>query len=244
MSQEPVARAVPILSAPFDIATLARVPLSQTAGLPAQPGVYLAVDDANRVWYAGIADSIRVRLSAHDRMEDFKRHRVTAIAWKTEDVESHRRTIEREIIERFHPPLNSQHNFSKLPEVDFGLTPSQEIERFFRLRLQLKLIELELEALKPNLVTRCEQAGGKIIHSMGSIQCQAYKSWTFSDEVELLKLKLSTAQKEEKENGRASVKSTKISPVARLSADAMSREVAALLARIQEQPDDDFPEAV
>jgi len=217
---------------PIDIASLPKAPLGQTTILPAQAGIYFAIDNAYRIWYIGIAKSIRERITIHDRIDDFKRSNVTAIAWKAEEENAACRSLEKELIEFYHPPLNCQNNFNRLPAVDLGFTPDQEIERFLRLRVQLKLIELELETLKPNLVTRCEQAGGKIDHPLGSIRCQTYKSWQYSDEIELLKLKLQGLQKNDRESGAAKVKSEKIGPVARLNGDALSREVAVFLARI------------
>ncbi|HYI92246.1 MAG TPA: hypothetical protein VEX68_01755, partial [Bryobacteraceae bacterium] len=210
---------------PVDVYSLAKVPLGNTASLPAEPGIYFAVDDSSRVWYAGIAECIRSRLCAHEKMDLFKQeNRVTCIAWMTERDEGHRRELERKVIECFHPPFNLHHNFNQLPEIDLGLTPDQEITRFFELRAQLKLIELELEALKPNLVTRCQQQyGGKITHAYGSVHCVTTKSWEFSPDVEALKQKLSDAQRQEKETGVAKVKATKVSPVCKLNADALSR---------------------
>ena len=161
---------------PLDVGAAARMPLTQLSNLPDEPGVYLAIDDGNRIWYVGIADSIRERLVNHDRMDDFKGSGVTAIAWRSEENTQSRRCLERDLIEYCHPPLNTQHNFQKLPAVDLGLTPDEEIERFLRLRVQLKLVELELESLKPNIITRCQQAGSRIEHRLGIIYPQAYKS--------------------------------------------------------------------
>jgi hypothetical protein len=72
----------PLPRPPFEVSALARVSLAHPEMLPAEPGVYLALDDATRVWYVGIATSIRDRLTAHDRMHDFRARKVTSIAWK------------------------------------------------------------------------------------------------------------------------------------------------------------------
>ena len=210
------------------------MPLSQLANLPAEPGIYIAVDDANRVWYVGIADSIRERLTNHDRTADFKDRGVTALAWVQEQSPMRRRSLEKELIEYFHPPLNKQHNFNALPSMDLGLTPEQEIERFFRLRVQIKLIELELELLKPNIVTMCEQASGnKILHRLGTISRQLFKSWQYSAETDSKNEALKLARKAEKDNGTAKVKSISVSPVARLNASVLSEEVAILVSSIE-----------
>ena len=212
----------PLRQAPIDIGKLATAPLGHTSVLPDSAGVYIAIDTAARVWYVGLADSVRERLTVHDRLTDFKNKGVTSIAWHAEEDSKKRRQLEKELIEFFHPPLNFQHNFNEWPQSELGLSPDAEIDRFLRLRIQLKLIELELEALKPNIVTRCDQAGGKIAHQLGTISYSTYKSWQFSEEVDLLKIRLSRLQKDEKENGTAVVKSERTSPIARLSGTALS----------------------
>src|SRR5215468_9607790 len=69
---------------PIQIDALARVALSSPEMLPDCPGIYFALDNANRVWYIGMAESsIRDRVMAHDRMTDFKRKSVTCIAWES-----------------------------------------------------------------------------------------------------------------------------------------------------------------
>ncbi|MBL8215685.1 MAG: hypothetical protein JNK87_33495 [Bryobacterales bacterium] len=175
----------PLRRPPVEVGALARRPLDHLTNLPATGGVYLALDDANRVWYVGIADSLRTRLQVHDRLSDFEASGAKSIGWKPEENRAVRQVIEKELIEFFHPPLNKQHNFNSLPEVDLGLTPDEEVERFLRLRIRLKLIEMELELLKPNIVTRCEQEySQKIVHRLGTIRRQSYKRWQFSAEVE------------------------------------------------------------
>jgi len=218
----------PLPQAPLDIASLARSPIGYDSLLPAEPGVYLAIDDANRVWYVGTADSIRDRIAGHDRMEDFKRSKVTSIAWKPEDGDPRRRQLEEKLIKFHHPPLNSQHNHAQAPLADFGLSREQEIDRFLQLRLDLRWIEAEMEALKPNIVTRCEMAGGKIEHPLGSIRVQAYKSWKYSEELESLKQELQQKEQEEKQNGVAKVKAVTMSPVVRLKAEATLQEAKLL----------------
>ena len=213
---------------PIQIDALARVALSSPEMLPDCPGIYFALDNADRVWYIGMAESsIRDRVKAHDRMSDFKRKSVTCIAW--ESVErSACRGREAALIEFFHPPLNDVKNFNRMPEYDLGLTPEQEIERFLRLRIRLKVIELELEKLKPNIVTRCDQSGGRIQHRLGTIRAQMFKRWTYSRAVELLNEQLRAKKKEEESDGTAAVE-IRVSPVARITAEVMSEELAEYL---------------
>lgn len=229
---------LPLRKPPIDIESLAKVPLGNFSQLPDQPGTYLAVDNANRVWYIGIATSLRDRLQNHDRLEDFRRKSVTQIAWQQLEA-MQCRAREEELIAFFHPPLNDQHNFHALPECDLGLTPDQEVTRFLRLRMQLKLIEMELESLKPNVVTQCQNSGGTLQHPLGSIRIQPYKTWMYSEQIELLKLRLKNAKKEEEQNGSATVKSEKLTPVARLNQEALSQEVRLYLARFK---DDEGPD--
>lgn len=224
---------------PLDIEALPKLDLAGLANAPAQPGIYLAIDDAGRVWYVGIADSLRQRLSSHDRLDDFRTHGVSCIAWLNESLPGNRRQIEKDLIEFCHPPLNNQNNFNCLPTFDYGLSQEQEIDRFFRLRIQQKLIELEIERLKPNLVTYCQLAPQrKIMHPLGNVQAQSYKSWKFSEELEERKRQLCEAEKTEKESGVAKVKSISISPVARIAARVLSDEVAIWISQLEGESED------
>jgi hypothetical protein len=90
--------------APFQVSKLARTPLNQLELLPAASGVYLGIDDANRVWYVGLAGSLRDRLRAHERMSDFRTRSVTVIAWK-EFEEERCYEVETAAIQFFGPPL-------------------------------------------------------------------------------------------------------------------------------------------
>jgi len=220
--------------APIEVASLGAAPLGQPQFLPAASRVYLAIDAASRVWYIGLAESIRERLSVHEHLADFRDKKVTAIAWQAESDAEHRRELEKTAIEYFHPPLNVQHNFNELPHTELGLSPEEEIERFFRLKIQAKLIELELAALSPNVVSQCETAGGKISHQLGTVSYQTYPSWRYSEETESLKQELLQRQKQERENSRAVVRSEKTSPVTKLNGAALAGEIAILLSAVLE----------
>src|SRR5262245_16662461 len=91
--------ALPLLpKPPLETGSLGRASLGEPEKLPAEPGVYLALDNAGRVWYVGIAESIRARLAAHDRTDDFRASHVTAIAWKSVQEPSERRRLESDLI--------------------------------------------------------------------------------------------------------------------------------------------------
>ncbi len=234
----------PLRQPPLRPEDLAHVLVHQLSNLPAHAGVYLAIDEANRVWYVGIAESLRDRLVQHDRLTDFKSRGVTLIAWKPEENLVNRRRLEKELIEYFHPPLNLQHNFNALPEIDFGLTPDEEVARYLHLRIQQKLIELQLETLKPNMVTRCEQQGGKINHSLGVISRSASKIWRYSERVELLKQQVKDAQEDERRSGSAVVIESRTFLTARLNPAALEKEVADLIERAERAAPDEIAEAV
>ncbi len=219
-----------LAKSPLEVGSLGRAPIGEPGFLPALGGVYLAIDAADRVWYVGQALSIRNRLSAHEKMPLFLEKKATLIAWQTEPDEERCAQLEIAAIGHFHPPLNDQHNFNALPHADFGLTPDEEIERYLQRRIDLKLIELELAALGPNIVSHCEQAGGKITHGLGSIWYLTAKSYNYSSECEQQKQALLLRQKTEKEDGTAAVKSETTSPRYKLNAAALSAEIAARMA--------------
>jgi len=158
-------------------------------------------------------------------MSRFREHGVTLIAWLPEADETRCGELEEELIKCYRPPLNFQHNFSELPRVDLELSPEAEIERFLRLKIQLKLITLEVAALSPDVVSQCEQGGGKVTHQLGTITYQTYESWQFSKEAQKLKQTLQR-QKDEKEDGRAVVVSSTIVPKAKPDTSARFSELA------------------
>jgi len=220
---------------PLEVGSLGRAPIGEPGFLPALAGVYLAIDAADRVWYVGQARSIRDRFVAHEKMPKFLEKKATLIAWQTEPDEERCTQLEIAAIEHFHPPLNDRHNFNALPHADFGLTPEQEVERYLQLRIDLKLTELELAALGPNIVSQCEQAGDKITHGLGTIWYITTKSYNYSGECELQKQALLLQQKTEREDGTAAVKAETTSPRYKLNAGALSAEIAARMAPFLEE---------
>ena len=221
-----VNRAAQLRKPPVAIPSLAKVPLSRLANLPAEPGVYMAVDDANRVWYVGTSGSIRQRLVGHDRLPDFRKNGVTAVSWRCEDSLVHRTQLEEELIEYFRPPLNAEHKFRTLPTVDLGLTPDEEKERFLRLSIQQKQISFELEMLKPNIVTLCEQEATTLRHPLGIIYIQSRPSWQYSEEVDQMRRLLKTREESAREEETALIKSVTVSPAIRLHALVFTDEEA------------------
>ena len=60
--------------------------------------------------YIGQADDLQGRLPNHDRLEDAKKAGVTHVmAHTTPAGEAARLAEERDLIQRWHPPLNTQH---------------------------------------------------------------------------------------------------------------------------------------
>jgi hypothetical protein len=221
-----------LTKSPVDVASLARAPIGELSFLPAACGIYLAIDAADRVWYVGKAVSIRERLNGHEKMAKFSEKKVAAIAFQTEADEKRYSQLEVDAIKHFHPPLNDQHNFNELPRADFGLSPEEEIERFFLLRIDLKMISLELAALAPNIVSQCEQAGGRISHQNGSLWYVTVQSWKYSEECEKQKQELLRRQKDEREKGTALVTSETTSPRYKLNASALAAEYATRFAAL------------
>jgi hypothetical protein len=221
---------------PVNVASLAKAPIGEVGFLPAACGIYLAVDAANRVWYVGRGLSIRDRLLGHEKMVKFIENKVTAIAFQTEADEEQCAQLEIAAIKHFHPLLNDQHNFNELPRADFGLSPEQEVERYFQLRIDWKMIELELAALAPNIVSQCEQAGGKISHEIGLLWYLTVPSWKYSEECEKQKKELLKRQKDERTTGIALVASETTSPRYKLNPSALAAESASRFALFFEDP--------
>jgi hypothetical protein len=224
-----------VQKAPFQISKLAKAPLNQLEMLPAAAGIYFAIDDASRVWYVGLAISLRDRLKTHPRMVDFKTWCVTAIAWKEVD-EAKCADVERAAIEFFGPPLNLQNN-NAFPRAATGLSPDEEIERYLRLKLEAKWIVLELESLKPNIVSHCQEAGGEVAHPLGTVQMRPYPSWQFSSAVEEQQQKLTDLRKQEQDSGLA-VRIEKTAPCVRLNRNVLAEQIAVYLTPLLEIEND------
>ncbi len=211
-----------LLESPVSIGKLPRLPLLALSGLPDTGGVYFALDQGERVWYVGLAMSLRQRWRAHEHLEACRGNGVENIAWSECSSDSTRKELERKCIKFFQPPINDRMNHPELPTIAFGLSPDQEVERFIRLQIQKRLIDMELEMLKPNLVSHCQaRPDGKITHALGTITAQVYRSWLFSSEVDRLAQELKDQKASEKVECVATVKSTKLSPVTRVNPIAL-----------------------
>jgi hypothetical protein len=194
----------------YSIEKMAKVLLGDHDNLPDAPGIYFAIDSAKRVWYVGMSTSLRVRHQNHEKLGDFKTKDVQHIAYlvcEKQDL----REYEVCYITKFQPSLNKQHINKVLPLVDVGYSEDQFISRYREIKLQTKLLEQEMEHLKPNLVTLLEASGGKISdENLGFTGCIVVKkTWQYSQKVQVEKATMKEAikklEKQEKENGTAQV---------------------------------------
>jgi len=96
------------------------------------------------------------------------------------------------------------------------------------LKLQAKWITLELQALKPNIVSHCEKAGGEITHNLGKVDVRPYPSWQFSSAVDEMQQELKALRQQEQENGIA-VKIEKLAPCVYLNRSVLSAQIAIYL---------------
>ena len=160
-------------------------------------------------------------------MPDFRTRGVTVIVWKEfEEEKCHE--VETAAIRFFGPPLNLQNN-NAFPCSASGLSPDEEIERFLRLKFEQRWIDLELEALKPNIVSHCLQAGGEVSHVLGTLKTRPYSSWQFSPAVDELQDRVTQLKWQEQENGVAT-KIERTVPYAILSRDVIASQIAIHLA--------------
>ena len=204
--------------APVLITKLPRLCLNGLNGLPDSAGVYFVLDPAERVWYVGLAVSLRQRWQAHEHLNDCRSNGAEFVALREIPTDHERRELERRCIKFFRPPINDRMNNPDLPTVDFGLSPQKEVERFLRLQIQKRIIEMEIELLKPNLISQCDASSdGKITHALGTISPRDFISYGYSPEVERLAADLKTRRDAERSDGISSVKGLKRSPVARIN---------------------------
>jgi hypothetical protein len=160
-------------------------------------------------------------------MDDFRVWGVASIAWK-EIEEEKCPEVENEAIEFFGPPLNLQNN-NAFPCAATGLSPAEEVQRYLRLKLEEKWIGLELDSLKPNIVSHCLESGGKITLALGTVQAQLYPLWQYSPAVEEQQRRLNDLRREEQESGKAT-KIEKTAPCVHLNRDVLAAQIAIHLA--------------
>ena len=199
----------------LDVYSLAKVPRQHTELLPDKGGLYLALDGAQRVWYVGQATSLRERLATHEKEPYFVECGVQFFAWQEAEECDGRNDLERRYIEHFAPPLNQLLVPKAKPCLNLGLSPEEELTRFVELRRQAAEIEFELNMLKANIVTRCEEQGGTIKLRDFQVYLSSRKSWEFSGAVENLEQELKKMRSNEQADGTAKVKSTTVFPVVR-----------------------------
>jgi hypothetical protein len=197
-----------------DLHALPFLPLDHLIGAPAHPGVYLALDAARRVWYVGMAKSLRSRLTRHERIADFHQAGVLFIAWMAAADESICAALEESLIAQYRPPLNHEHRGKCPPLQDNGISVEQEVCKFLQLRQQERALTQELNHLKPNIVSHCLATDrGKIFHPLGTIHISTRRTWTYTPLVADLTEHLQNVKIFEQNNGLALVSSETIHPV-------------------------------
>lgn len=200
----------------FSIRKLAKTPLGNHLDLPDSPGIYFALDAAYRVWYVGISgSSLRTRHASHNKLSEFQENNVLYIAYLAWTDLADLEEWEAGYIQKFNPPLNSQHAPKELPHVDLGYGEEHYISRYREIRMQINLLNEELEELKPNLVTMLEREGGKISDSnTGYIgYLTTTKTYRYSSTVETINRLLKETKEQEEKDGIATIKSVSTYPV-------------------------------
>jgi hypothetical protein len=92
---------------PFDPASLPSVPFTERKSLPAVTGVYFVLAADGSVAYIGKARSIRGRWQIHHREYHVSKMEGASIAWLELPSEEVALAVERQMIDRFRPPLNN-----------------------------------------------------------------------------------------------------------------------------------------
>ncbi len=208
------------MSSEINVYDLPRVPLTNLKLLPAEAGLYFAIDDSGRIWYVGIAKSLRDRRSTHERLVDFKCALVTHFAWTIDLDAGSRNSNEQDFIRLFDPPLNDLHRTGRRPVIPTGRTRDEELQRFIEIKNMQSELEYELNKLKANIVSHCEEFGGKLDLPLAKVYLSSRTSYSYSSTVDLLSQELKKQKDEEVENGTAAVTSKAVFPVVRASSGA------------------------
>ena len=199
----------------IDVKKLASVPLNDLQGLPVYSGVYLAIDNALRVWYVGSSINLRQRLLTHDKLEDFKENNVTKIAFLPSE---NYQEDESKLINQFDPPLNSLNDFKKyhLPHVPVdNLSPQQCFDRYCEVKELLKMLEDEAELLKPNVVSFIEnnsEDGTKYVGKNVRAWLTSRPTYQHTEAVAKLEKQVKELKKKEIDEGVAKVIKTSTYP--------------------------------
>jgi hypothetical protein len=197
------------------IKKLAKVTLNNAQNLPDSPGIYFACDAAYRVWYVGTSFSLREEFIPCLQESEFHLNNVQYISYlqwnDMEDLEE----WEHEYIQRFNPPLNNNFVDPELPIIDLGYDKSQYLARYKEIKLIQKVLEQELEELKPNLVTLIEDNDGKIKTNDCSAWVSKRVTYQYSLQLEHDERIIKERKKQEESEGIATIKSVSIYPVVR-----------------------------
>lgn len=192
------------------ISALSNIPIANLSSLPVASGIYLALDDANRVWYVGKAKSLRNRLNQHEKL-DLLKQKATKIAWIPFPF-NQTDTVEKSTIQNFNPPFNKQLKRGKsscLPNVS-GQSPEQILEKYRTLKEQEKALKEEIEDIKPDVVTAIEQlvqdeVQQEVQYDRCIFKINTRPQYCYTSEVEKLNKELISLRKQEINNGKAQV---------------------------------------
>jgi hypothetical protein len=151
------------------------------------------------------------------KISEFKEHKIQHIAYFTWTDANDLEEWEIGYIRKFDPPLNMNHCQKELPQIDLGYSEENYINRYKEIKQQIALLDQEMEELKPNLVTLLEREGGKISDKILGFSgyLVSRKSYQYSSKVDSLKELLKQSQKQEEEEGIATVKSITTYPTFR-----------------------------
>ena len=202
------------LRLPLDLKKLGSTPLNILDHLPEANGVYLALDNASRVWYVGSSNNIKHRLKSHERLDDFYNAEAIKISFMVTDEY---KGIESQLINFYDPPLNRTNIDFNPPYVPVdGLTPNQCISRYAEITELMAILKAEQDALKPNIISFIEMNAndGKRYTGEGfRATLTTRKKYEYSEAVTELENKVKQLKKEETENNTAKVVGETVYPV-------------------------------
>jgi hypothetical protein len=196
--------------------SLPRVLLRDHQLLPDAGGIYFALDGALRVWYIGKATEFRKRLPSHERLQDFDARHVTHFGYVIIEDATERDNLERRWIDFFDPPLNDLLRPPKLPVINLSLSPDEEVNEYIKLRDQMHATQVAMDRLKANIVSRCEENGGKWETASAKIYLMRKTTWKYTDAVSTMEKDLLRLKRQEELDNRAEKIDERIYPAVRL----------------------------
>jgi hypothetical protein len=200
----------------INLSKLPTAPVKNLKCLPESPGIYLALDGANRVWYVGSSENLRSRLSSHNKLDEFLDNGVDKIAYFISD---NLKEDESEVISDYDPPLNSKNDYRLPYAVVDNLTSQQCLERYVEVKNLIKELESEVDMLKPNVISYIEDNsndGNKYVGKKFRAYIQRRANYSYSSKVQKLEAQLKGQKKKEVEDGVAVVESYTVYPMIRL----------------------------